>query len=75
MDESANTILEMLTELHGHVAGLSVDSDDADERLDVIEADIAALIPLAVQTQNALDAMGMTIARMSERLEALEARA
>ena len=72
MDESANTILEMLSDLHGQVTGLSIDSDDADERLDVIEADIAALIPLAAQTQSALDAMGMAIAEMSERLKRLE---
>lgn len=75
MDESANTILEMLTDLHGTVTGLSIDSDDADERLDIIEADLAAIIPLAAQTQNALDSMGLAIAEMSERLKRLESSA
>lgn len=72
MDESSNTILEMLTDLHGTVAGLSMEAGDADERLDIVEADLAAIIPLAAQTQNALDAMGMAIAEMSERLKTLE---
>ena len=75
MDNSASTILEMLTDLHGTVASLSFEAGEADERLDVVEADIAALIPLAAQTQSALDAMGMAIAEMNARLEALEGAA
>ena len=75
MDDSASTILEMLTDLHGTVASLSFEAGEADERLELIEADIAALIPVAAQTQSALDAMGMAIAEMNERIKALEGAA
>ena len=75
MDDSSSTILEMLTDLHGTVASMSFEAGEADERLDVIEADIAALIPVAAQTQSALDAMGMAIAAMDARLRELEGRA
>ena len=75
MDDSSATILEMLTDLHGTVASLSFEAGEADERLEMIEADIAALIPVAAQTQSALDAMGVAIAEMNERLRALEGEA
>lgn len=72
MDDRASTILEMLTDLHGTVASLSFEAGEADERLDAVEADIAALIPVATQQQSTIDAMGMAIAAMHERLERLE---
>ena len=75
MDDSSSTILEMLTDLHGTVASMSFEAGEADDRLDIIEADIAALIPVAAQTQGALDAMGVAIAAMNERIRALEAKA
>ena len=75
MDDSSSTILEMLTDLHGTVASMSFEAGEADDRLDIIEADIAALIPVAAQTQSALDAMGMAIAAMNERIRRLEGEA
>ena len=73
MDDRAATILEMLTDLHGTVASLSFDGCETDDRLDVVEADLAAIIPVAARTMETLDAMGRTLAEMGERLARLEA--
>ena len=45
-DERATTILDMLTEMSGEIAGLRYDAGDGAERLDIIEADLRAVIPL-----------------------------
>ena len=66
-DDRAATILDMLTELHGEIAALRFDDIEADGRLETIEADMRAVLPLVA---DGVREMGQLAARLS-RLEAL----
>ena len=66
-DARTHAILDMLSELHGEIAGLRYDAGGTDERLDIIEADLRALVPLVA------DGLAEA-ARTAARLAALEAR-
>lgn len=65
-DERATVILDMLSNVHGELAALSLDDCEAAERLDVLESDVRAVLPLVA---DGLDALG----RLRERIERLEA--
>ena len=64
-DERATMILDMLSHVQGELAALRFEGEEAGERLDVLEADMRAVLPLVA------DGLGAMV-DLKDRLERLE---
>ena len=66
-DERAGMIIGMLTEVQGELAALAHEDGESCERLDLLEADMRAVVPLVAEGLGAL----VDLKGRIERLEAL----
>ena len=66
-DERATVILDMLSNVHGELTALSMDDCEAAERLDIIEHDLGAILPLVAEGLGAM----VDLKHRIERLEAM----
>ena len=69
-DQRVSAILDMLTELHGEVAGLRFEATDQEERLAIAETDLGALLPLVTRLLRENGELSNRLARLENRAEA-----
>ena len=67
-DERAAMILDMLSNVHGELAALAHDDGECGERLDILEEDMRAVLPLVADGLGALVDLKGRIERLEMRL-------